>query len=57
MAKKYISGMVDPEVKDFVEKEAAADDRSVSYKLNELLKLGVHTRKQKAARSRPVAHA
>jgi hypothetical protein len=50
MAKKYISGMVDPEVKEFIEKEAVADKRSVSFMLNELLSLGVHTYEKKHAR-------
>jgi hypothetical protein len=50
MAKKYISGLVDPEVKEFVEKEAAADERSVSFVLNKLLSLGVHTYQKKESR-------
>jgi len=50
MAKKYISGLVDPEVKEFVEKEASADDRSVSFMLNKILSLGVHTYQKKEGR-------
>jgi hypothetical protein len=50
MAKSYISGMVDPEVKEFIEKEAVADRRSVSFMLNELLSLGVHTYQKKQNR-------
>ena len=57
MGKKYISGMVDPEIKEFVENEAAADEQSVSFTLNKILSMGVYTFNQKQKKKKSVKHA